>query len=722
MRRKALLLGTLGGSWAIIPELLGFTNPDDISLFAHRDDLDEISLAFPKIDEIWLATTLGHVAKNGIDKLRRWQSLIGSGSPPIRIWAPLGIADLTTQQETDLMREMIWRLALMASEQRGSENVCFCLAGGRKTMSSDLQQAATLFGASQLLHLIETATLSDQLRKPEPEIFAGELSKEDAMLFRPVIIGRDLNKAEILEFKGEKDGQTINSERFPIQMAPSNGEAFQVQLDNDLQKTIEERKKRARNLLFNYARTLGQTNVGQPFQALNVLPHFLIEKLKSDHIGIDKSKESQELAWLEKLPKTDLHCHLGGIANADDLVRIADAMSLDIDKGANPQLRDLQNEWRQVLLNRGPDHLKKVCCQSHKSIKGYLEQIARDTQTKLLSVNACFIKVFAGAPSLLDQFIFGEYLQAENFIETDIKNYEPLGDLQGSSLLQTEATIREVCRILIEKCRKENVRYIEVRCSPVNYTRGGLNEIEVVKIIQSELRKGAPEVNAGIIIIGSRHRKMSDCCRHVELATELLKNEDFDQRVPVVGFDLAGDEEFDAEAFAPFFRPLFEKCLHITVHAGETQSVESIWKAAYTLNAERIGHGLKLGRMPQLIDHFLDRGIAIEMCPSSNCQIVGFQDHFISATCDLEIYPLKEYLNRGLKVTVNTDNPGISRTNASLELHRAARMTPGGLSRWDILQLIKNGFSSAFISFSRRREILLQAEKEILTLIEKDYA
>ncbi|MDN5279573.1 MAG: adenosine deaminase [Clostridiales bacterium] len=722
MKNKALLLGTLGGSWSIVPEVLGFTNPGQIKLFAQREDLGEISEGLPQIDEVWLATTNGDISKSAAEKLRAWQALLGKAAPPIRIWAPEKVDDLTSQKQADSMREMIWRLALRACDERGSENVCFCLAGGRKTMSADLQTAATLFGSSMLLHLIETGFLPEHLRnKPEPKTFANELSKEDAMLFKPVILDRNLPKAEIIELKGENDGQSVNSTRFPIAMAPTDGMAFPVIVENDLKRTIEERRKRARNLLYHYAGTLTQSTAGQPFQALYVLPPAVITKLKADRIGVDPIAEKDELIWLEKLPKTDLHCHLGGVADAMDLIRIAKAMREDLDKAATPELMQRQKEWRAILLGQGPAALKE---QIHKSADGYkadLKRIAQETRTKPWAVNTALISIFADLPSLLEEFIFGKYLNSENFVKIGILKYEALGDMQGSSLLQSESAIREMCRVLIEKCRKENISYIEVRCSPVNYTQNGLSETQIVQIVQSELAKALPQLHSSLIIIGSRHRKFSDCCRHVELATDILNESWYDARVPIVGFDLAGDEAFEPEKFAPIFRPLFEKCLHITVHAGETQSVESIWKAVYTLNAERIGHGLELANMPKLVDHFLDRGIGVEMCPSSNFQIVGFKDRFIETSDRLKIYPLKKYLDMGLKVCVNTDNPGISRTNSSLELHRAARLIAGGLSRWDILQLIKNGFSASFVSYEKGREILLKAEKEILTILGQEH-
>jgi adenosine deaminase len=166
----------------------------------------------------------------------------------------------------------------------------------------------------------------------------------------------------------------------------------------------------------------------------------------------------------------------------------------------------------------------------------------------------------------------------------------------------------------------------------------------------------------------------------------------------------------------------FEQCLHITVHAGETKPAGSIWKAVYTLNAERIGHGLKLIESGKLLGHFLDRGISVEMCPSSNFQIVGFRDNHLPETSNLPVYPLKSYLEKGLKVLVNTDNPGISRTDATKELMRAARLTPGGLSRMDILNLVKNGFRASFAGYDLRRKLLLAAEKRVLEILQKEDA
>ena len=146
---------------------------------------------------------------------------------------------------------------------------------------------------------------------------------------------------------------------------------------------------------------------------------------------------------------------------------------------------------------------------------------------------------------------------------------------------------------------------------------------------------------------------------------------------------------------------------------------ESIWQAVYHLNAERIGHGLTLRDRPDLMNKFLERGIGIEMCPSSNAQIVGFQDNYLPDT-GLQEYPLKKYLDAELLVSVNTDDPGISRTSATNELHKAARLTKGGLSKWEILQLLCNAFRTAFYPYKQKKALIRRVEERLGKLIREE--
>jgi len=108
------------------------------------------------------------------------------------------------------------------------------------------------------------------------------------------------------------------------------------------------------------------------------------------------------------------------------------------------------------------------------------------------------------------------------------------------------------------------------------------------------------------------------------------------------------------------------------------------------------------------------------MCPSSNYQIKNFKDSYIPESQYGEVYPLKEYLEKELRVCINTDNPGISRTDFTNELHRAARLTPGGLSLWNMFQLIYNGFLLSFYPYEEKRKMIKEVEQMIGQLIKED--
>ncbi len=115
-----------------------------------------------------------------------------------------------------------------------------------------------------------------------------------------------------------------------------------------------------------------------------------------------------------------------------------------------------------------------------------------------------------------------------------------------------------------------------------------------------------------------------------------------------------------------------------------------------------------------------DYGIGIELCPSSNIQTNSFCNYGIGETRG-DVYPLKKYLDTGINVTVNTDNPGISQTTLSKELLLAGQLTAGGLSRWDILQLCKNALRAVFLPKDEKDELLKAADKAVYELVLDEY-
>ncbi|NLF94802.1 MAG: hypothetical protein GX564_13025 [Oligosphaeraceae bacterium] len=479
---------------------------------------------------------------------------------------------------------------------------------------------------------------------------------------------------------------------------------------------ITRRNLSAGALLCNFISHINHSE-GSNFYSLYGLPPQRLNALRQHRLGQFPEQQQTDLEWLQRIPKAELHCHLGGILTPREIIAVAEHSQTELADlcRQNPDLAAWQEQIRASVSARDTQSLRFWF--KHKD---ELRRAVKDVPEPFCLI--AFVLAFQKNPDLLERLIYHDYPDEVSFQGIGIENYERLGDLQGSGLLQNENCLRAACQILIRYCLHENITYLELRCSPVNYTRGGLSGEKVTEILLQELQP-CRSTHFSLLFIASRHGRMSDVYRQIELTAAMLDHptlgEDFRHRF--VGFDLAGAEHSrSTRELREAFSSLHKRCLNITIHAGETAPADSVWEAVYFLNADRIGHGLTLEDNPNLINLILNRRIAIEMCPSSNFQICSFWDAFITQSASNKTYPLQKYLQQGLRVSICTDNPGISSTTLSREYLKAARLCPGGLSQWDTLRLCRNAFQASFAPFAIRREILRKAEKHISEILEKN--
>ena len=164
-----------------------------------------------------------------------------------------------------------------------------------------------------------------------------------------------------------------------------------------------------------------------------------------------------------------------------------------------------------------------------------------------------------------------------------------------------------------------------------------------------------------------------------------------------MGFGIGGDEAGGpARLFPDIFREARDLGLHGVAHAGEACGPESIRDAVELLGAERIGHGLTAIRDPSVMALLRERKIPLEVCPSSNVStglIARFEDH-----------PLPKFLEAGLVVTLNSDDPGHVRDEPSGGISdRAARCFE--LSRETLVGLCRNAVHASFLSEDEKRKL-----------------
>ncbi len=262
------------------------------------------------------------------------------------------------------------------------------------------------------------------------------------------------------------------------------------------------------------------------------------------------------------------------------------------------------------------------------------------------------------------------------------------------AVLQTPEALERVAYEMVADAAADGVRYLEVRYCPALSRHAGLSLAEVTRAERRGLRRGEQEfgVRTGIIHCSLRHFDPAISEEIAEAAVD-LKGEG------VVGFDIAGGEAgHRARPHRHAFEIAARGGLGITVHAGEAAGPESVAEALFECGAGRIGHGTRLIEDPALVEYVRDRAIPIEINLTSNVQT--------RAVAGIGRHPLRAYLDRGLTVTLCSDNWLMSDVTLSSEYALATSVL--GVSPAETRALVLAGFRAAFLPAPERE--VLEAE------------
>jgi adenosine deaminase len=264
--------------------------------------------------------------------------------------------------------------------------------------------------------------------------------------------------------------------------------------------------------------------------------------------------------------------------------------------------------------------------------------------------------------------------------------------------------------------------YGEVRWAPEQHLQKGLTLDEVVEAVQEGLEAGVEavaqtgrEIQVGQLITAMRHAD-----RGQEIAELAVRHRD----KGAVGFDIAGAEDgFLPSRFRDAFTYLAENNFPATVHAGEAAGLESIQSALVDGRALRLGHGVRIAEdimvefdedsaddedsdniglvtLGNLSSWIRDRGIALEICPSSNLQtgaIAGFGE-------GIESHPLDMLYQLGFNVTINTDNRLMSGVTLTDEFELLVETFDYDLD--DLLELTLNAAEASFLPLEEKEALV----------------
>jgi adenosine deaminase len=264
----------------------------------------------------------------------------------------------------------------------------------------------------------------------------------------------------------------------------------------------------------------------------------------------------------------------------------------------------------------------------------------------------------------------------------------------GVSVLASEQACFRIAYENIEDAKLAGLDYVELRFSPVFMAQAHNLQIDqVVDAVIAGCKAGTKQYGVPVNLIGILSRSYGEATCHQELQALLRAKDD------IVALDLAGDEKgFPAIRFKQHFKLARDAGWNITVHAGEADGPQSIRQAIDELGATRIGHSVAAREEPHLMDFMANNNISIECCLTSNFQT--------GACTNIADHPIKTFMERGIVVTLNTDDPGVSGIEIADEYKLAREVV--GLSAEQLAQIQLNGVEVAFAADSVKRELLSQ--------------
>ncbi len=285
-----------------------------------------------------------------------------------------------------------------------------------------------------------------------------------------------------------------------------------------------------------------------------------------------------------------------------------------------------------------------------------------------------------------------------------------------TAVMQTGDALARVAREAVADLAADGVIYAELRWAPEQHLTAGLSLQEAVDAVQAGIEAGMAEAQGQILVT-----QLLTAMRHADRAQEIAeltvanlhrgKDAAGREGYGVVGFDIAGAEYgFPPSRFAPAFDYLAQHLVPVTVHAGEADGVDSIRDALHAGRALRLGHGVRIAEDLHIHEEqvgfgpvaqwVLDRGIPLELCPSSNVQTGALQTFGGTA----EDHPLPLLYGLNFNTTINTDNRLLSVTTLTEELARAAELFDFSFD--DLLAMQINAAEAAFVDFDTRAALV----------------
>ncbi|MBC7223221.1 MAG: adenosine deaminase [Anaerolineae bacterium] len=264
----------------------------------------------------------------------------------------------------------------------------------------------------------------------------------------------------------------------------------------------------------------------------------------------------------------------------------------------------------------------------------------------------------------------------------------------------TREAIERVAYEAVADAASDNVRYLELRFSPVALSDNqGFPMQDVTEWVIGAARRAATAHGIQVRLITTITRDTPP-----QVAQEVVHLAAHYQTEGIVGVDLAGDEvNYPNPPLERTFRWAKEQGLRITVHAGEATGPDSVREAIHHLGADRIGHGVRAAEDPTVVAMLQERQVPLEMCPTSNLHT--------GVVKTIGAHPSRRYYQQGIPVTINTDDPSIS--NITLTDEYLVAVKGIGFTVQELRELILNAARAAFLPAEEKETLWRNLSEEL---------
>ena len=283
------------------------------------------------------------------------------------------------------------------------------------------------------------------------------------------------------------------------------------------------------------------------------------------------------------------------------------------------------------------------------------------------------------------------FMDGDRYAWTDFAEFIKAYD-KVAGLFRTEEDYALLAETYLRELASVGTIYSELIVSPDHGDRIGLGADTYLSGITAGIHaaKAATGIEARIIVTGERHFGPESVIAAAEYAAR-------SNNPLVTGFNMAGEERMGRVAdYARAFDIARDAGLGLTIHAGEVCGAFSVTDALDLVKPARIGHGVRAIEDPELVRRLVDLGTVLEVCPGSNIALKVFPD-FAS-------HPLRKFLEAGVKVCINSDDPPFFGTSLAQEYEWAS--SEFGFTDAEIDGMTRTAIKAAFVDEETRARLL----------------